>query len=66
MARGKSGNASVSKTKVGHDWRVRGSKGKIRGEYETKSRAEKKERKLEKKKGGGYKKKKKKGGYKKK
>lgn len=66
MARGKKGKASVSKTKTGHDWRVKGPKGKFRGEYETRSRAEKKEQKIEKKKGGGYKKRKKKGGYKKK
>lgn len=47
MAR-KKNKASVSKTKGGHDYRVRGPKGKIRGEYETRKKAEKKESKIEK------------------
>ncbi len=57
MARGKKGKAYKTKTKTGHEYRVRGPKGKIRGEYESSSKAEKKERKLERKyKKGGKKK----------
>lgn len=63
--RGKKGKAAVSKTRTGHDYRVRGPKGKIRGEYETKGRAEKKEQKIERKMKKGGKKKYQKGGKKK-
>jgi hypothetical protein len=48
--RGKKRRAAVSKTKTGHEYRVRGSKGKIRGEYETRRKANRKERKIERKK----------------
>jgi hypothetical protein len=43
------GKTKVNKTKTGHEYRVRGPKGKIRGEYEAKSKAKKKAKKVAKK-----------------
>lgn len=65
MARGKKGKAYKTKTKTGHEYRVRGPRGKIRGEYESATKAEKKEQKLERKYKKGGKKKMKTGGKKK-